>query len=457
VPDETDVARLRRWQAVTVATLFTGYAGYYVCRSNLSVATPLLLEEYGSAGLTKTHIGGVVSLGVLSYAIGKLLNGIATEYVGGKRIFLFGMFASVACTVLFALAPLAAGPLAGVAGGFGLPVAVLLPFLVVWTANRFVQSMGWGGLMQITARWFDHSRLATVTGVLCMSYLLGDAAARLYLGGVVKAGFGWQGVFFFAAATLGLIGVISLFTLKNRPAALGLPEPPPPPGNVYGADAGHQRISLAKLLKPLLSSFAFWLVCLMNVGLTLIRETFNQWTPVYMKEVVKLDAGTAAMTSSVFPLVGAAAALVAGWLVDRLNGRYGLVVVPSLAGLVVVLSVLAWAPLEGQTWPALMLIGSVAFFLLGPYSFCSGALSAKIGGQRGAAVAAGIVDTAGYLGATLAGYGVGRLADDFGWGTAFAALAGVAAVTMLVAGVYALRAPADAPPAECETDAGSSW
>src|SRR5262245_1148233 len=89
---DADRARLRRWQAITVATLFTGYAGYYVCRSNLSVAAPLLLAEFGPAGLTKGHIGDIASVGVLFYALGKLLGGVVTEYVGGKRVFLFGLF-----------------------------------------------------------------------------------------------------------------------------------------------------------------------------------------------------------------------------------------------------------------------------------------------------------------------------------------------------------------------------
>ncbi|MCI0699582.1 MAG: MFS transporter, partial [Planctomycetia bacterium] len=369
---------------------------------------------------------------------------------GGKRIFLFGIFASVVCTVLFALAPMFAGPLAGIAHGFGLPVAVLLPFVVIWAANRFVQSMGWGGLIQITARWFNAARMATVMGVLSMSYLLGDALARLYLGGVVKAGANWQGLFLTAAATLGFIGFLSYFLLKSRPGYLELREPPPPPGNVYGDDGGHEKVSLWKLLGPLCSSFTFWLVCLMNVGLTLIRETFNLWNPTYLNEVVKLDPGTAGMASLVFPLAGAVSSIFAGWLVDRLGGRYGLVVMVSLLGLVAVLVLLAWLPLEGKAWLALIMIGAVAFFLLAPYTFCSGVLAVKIGGQRGGSTAAGIIDTAGYLGATLAGSGIGRIAQHYGWGPAFASLAGVAAVTMIVAAVYALRTPPAEPEPEPE-------
>ena len=41
-----DDAKLNRWQYITMGTLFTGYAGYYICRSNFSVATPLILQEF---------------------------------------------------------------------------------------------------------------------------------------------------------------------------------------------------------------------------------------------------------------------------------------------------------------------------------------------------------------------------------------------------------------------------
>ncbi len=432
----SEPARLRRWQIVTVATLWAGYAGYYVCRSNLSVAAPLLLQEYGEAGLGKEQIGSLFSIGVLFYAVGKLLNGVLTEYVGGKGIFLFGMFASVACTVLFGLSPLFEGSLSGLTRSLELPTAIFLPFLVLWAANRFVQSMGWGGLVQITSRWIEHHRLATVMGVLTMSYLLGDALARLYLGSIMKAGVGWRGLFFTSAGTLCFIGLVSLFALKNRPRDLGLAEPPPPPGNVFGEDRGNDKVSLLGLLIPLFSNVTFWIVCLMNAGLTLIRETFNQWTPTYLNEVVKLDPGTAGIASLVFPLIGSASAFLAGWLVDKTGGRFGPVVLVSLAALVGALAVLGDISGQGEAWVALILIGSVAFFLIGPYTFCSGVMAVKFGGQRGSATAAGIIDTAGYLGASLAGRGIGGIASAQGWSAAFHTLGWVAGLTLLVTGVY---------------------
>ena len=43
--NDTPASGLHRRQAWTVALLFAGYAAYYFCRSDLSVAMPLLIED----------------------------------------------------------------------------------------------------------------------------------------------------------------------------------------------------------------------------------------------------------------------------------------------------------------------------------------------------------------------------------------------------------------------------
>jgi OPA family glycerol-3-phosphate transporter-like MFS transporter len=187
-------ARLRAWQNITLVTLFTGYAGYYVCRSNLSVATPLILREFEGTGIDEEAIGGIVSLGVLLYAIGKIFNGVLADRVGGRPLFLLGMFMSIVCTVLF-----------GLSSG-------LTAFLILWACNRFFQSMGWVSLVKTASRWFPYSRHATVMGILSMSFLLGDAGVRLYLGGLLHLNFGWRELFYASAGTLGVIAIISFNT-----------------------------------------------------------------------------------------------------------------------------------------------------------------------------------------------------------------------------------------------------
>src|SRR5215218_7636845 len=86
--EDSDNSRRRAWQGVTVASLFAGYAGFYVCRSNLSVAAPLLTAPDASFGLNKEHIGDVAALGLACYALGKITSGPFADRVGGRVMFL---------------------------------------------------------------------------------------------------------------------------------------------------------------------------------------------------------------------------------------------------------------------------------------------------------------------------------------------------------------------------------
>lgn len=71
---------LQRWQVRTAAGLFVGYSAYYLCRSNLAVAAPLLIREFGSQGLNKEVLGQLASVGVLFYALGKVFNGVLGDF-----------------------------------------------------------------------------------------------------------------------------------------------------------------------------------------------------------------------------------------------------------------------------------------------------------------------------------------------------------------------------------------
>ncbi len=80
------------------------------------------------------------------------------------------------------------------------------------------------------------------------------------------------------------------------------------------------------------------------------------------------------------------------------------------------------------------LIGVVAFCLLGPYAYLGGAMALDFGGKAAGALASGIIDGVGYLGAVLAGVGGAKLAVTFGWRGVFATLAVIGAVGAIGAG-----------------------
>src|SRR5258708_36616050 len=96
---------LRLRQAAVIALLFGGYASLYFCRADLSVSTPLLIDELGGRGVSHAdaivRMGQVSSLGVLAYALGKLFLGGLGDLWGGRVSFLIALAGGGAVTPLF--------------------------------------------------------------------------------------------------------------------------------------------------------------------------------------------------------------------------------------------------------------------------------------------------------------------------------------------------------------------
>jgi sugar phosphate permease len=419
-----DATRLVRWQGLTVGLMVLGYSGFYLCRSNLSVTLPLIIDDLAARGIkpdsATVRLGWVITIGTLGYSLGKFFAGGLVDLLGGRRNYLISMAGAIACTLLFAM-------------GGSLPF-----FSLVWFANRLIQSLGWPGMIKLTSRWFSYSRYGTVMGVISLSYLFGDMVARAFMGLLMKAGLGWRGVFLVAGGVLGGLWLLNAALIRESPKDLGLPEPEANPANLFGALGEDPRPeSAGSLLATLAWSPAFWMVCFMSVGMTFLRETFNNWTPTYLVKGVGLGNASAAGLSGLLPFFGGVSVILAGIVGDRF-GRGGRAAV-ILAGMTLcglALGVLGTADFSGRSREALALLSLVAFLLIGPYSYLAGAISLDLGGKRGAATACGIIDGLGYLGGALAGAGVAKVSVMLGWQGVFHMLAAVALLTSVAAGFF---------------------
>jgi OPA family glycerol-3-phosphate transporter-like MFS transporter len=319
----------------------------------------------------------------------------------------------------------------GLAGGIPM-------FTLAWMGNRAVQSMGWAGMVKITSRWFSYSTYGAAMGVVSLSYLFGDAASREFMARLIDAGLGWRAVFFAAAGTLALLFAATLLLLKETPARMGFAEPPANPANLF-AEAGEtpKPESLRSLLGTFAHSRAFSIVCMLSLGVTILRETFNLWTPTYFTQAVGLTVADAAHRSALFPLFGGFSVLLAGFGSDRLgkNGRAAIILYGLLLTTATLL-VLAWSNFGGSQTAPVALVTLVAFVMMGPYSYLAGAISLDFGGKQGSATASGLIDCVGYLGGVLAGNSVAGISVAWGWKGAFEVLAAVGLVSSIAAGAY---------------------
>src|SRR5262249_43593694 len=157
-------------------------------------------------------------------------------------------------------------------------------------------------------------------------------------------------------------------------------------------------------------------------------------------QVVGLSVADAASKSAIFPFFGGISVLVAGVLSDRFGGASrAIIMTGGLAASGVALVYLALAQFKTSSeWPVVV-VGIIAFLLIGPYSFLAGAIAMDFGGRQGSATAAGIIDGVGYLGGVLAGDSVARISTAFGWSAAFEALAAVCFLGSLAGLLYASK------------------
>jgi sugar phosphate permease len=436
------VRSLRIGQCRTLLLLFLGYASCYFCRSNLSVATPLLIEDLGRRGISHADaivsMGSMASWGVFAYALGKWFLTSLGDYWGGKRNLLVATGGATAFTLLFA-------------------ASSTLPMLTLaWVCNRLTQSIGWSGLVKVSSKWFNYSRYGTVIAVLTCSYFIGDAAARQSMGLLLQHGLSWRGLFVFGAGVAGFMFLANLLFLRESRVEEGHAEAEANPRNVF-AGSSAAPTSYLTLVLPLLRSRAFLMVCLLGFAATTVRETFYTWNPVYLHEFLGYSVGDAAILSAIFPAAGAVSSLTAGWVSDRLgaNCRALLLCLGLAATALALLILTSLRPGSAGVVLPVVMIAIVAFALLGPYAFLPGAFALDFGGKKAGAVASGLVDGTGYLGGVLAGTVMARLSVAFGWGGVFVTLAVISVLAALGA-FYLWRLNARASPPAASLSPGSA-
>ena len=404
MPDDGPGRVFRRSRPFLTALLFAGYAGYYLGRVTVPVALPLIGEAFD---YSNTQTGLILSVYFAVYAASKLVNGFLGDRIGGKAMFFIGLFGSVLMNAAF---------------GFG---RELFLFVAIWGVNAYFQTMGWLAVMPIMARWYPSRESGRVMGFMSISYQLGDFLARA-LASVLIVALGWSGLFWAHAVLLALFGLALYRFIK--------PEPPPAIRPAAGREAQPEPAAPGaerrRSRRRMLTSPAFWILCASYVLLSVVRYSFWGWSVDYLVEA-GAGIGAAAATSALFPLVGSAGSITAGWVSDRLGARRGPVLAVMCGVLTLSVVVFSRLPITEGPWLAAAL-GLVGFTLYGPYSLMSGAMVMDFGGTEASASASGIVDGIGAAGAIFAGVGMGYLIDAHGWDGAFGIIVAMASLATVL-------------------------
>jgi len=390
------------WRRRIFATLWVTYASFYLCRVNLAVAIPKIIED---TGFTRSAMGLLGSIFFVVYAAGQFINGQLGDRWNPRFLILTGAICSACASILF---------------GFSSVFAVMA---VLWGMNGYFQAMGWSSCVKVLTNWFPHSKKGMISGLFSTSYYLGNVLSW-FLAGWLLLYFSWR-VSFWVPAILFLGAAVQFLIFeRNSPGSAGFKPEAVSAGAENPAELVMQGL-------PLLSNPGLWQAGFAAMCLSIMSSGFIYWIPTYLYEEIGFSISGAAFRALVFPLAGCGGAKFAGWASDRLAGSKRSPVAAAMLSAAVFL-VLLLPGIKGAGILIVALVALMGFAINGPQMLLAVTLAMDFGGKEKSASTAGFIDAMSYVGAGIGAFTAGFLVDRFGWKTVFQFWAGVLIATILM-------------------------
>lgn len=392
--------KLNYWRKRVFISLWITYASFYLCRVNISIAIPGILEEYS---LTKTAMGAILTALFFAYAVGQFINGQLGDKFGARKLITFGAIISAILNLIFPILP-----------------GIVSLLALVWGINGYFQSMGWSPSTKTVANWFPIKMRGKITGLFGSCYQFGNAASWALAGFVVGI-FGWRFAFWVPAILFIAVAIQWFINGRDAPEELGLPTVEDCHEGVMEMKERQkdEHLGFKYTIKTVLSNPRIWMVGFSLFGLNIIRYGFMDWAPTYMFEVEKATISTAAYKALAIPLAGSLGALFAGWASDKFfQSRRAPIMVIMLIGLMGLTILYPQLKHYHWIWSLICLI-VIGFTTYGPHVMICATIPMDYASRKAAASAAGFIDGFGYFGASLTGVISGFLVDHYGWNAAF--------------------------------------
>ncbi len=362
-------------------------------------------------GISKADLGLFLTVHGVLYGISKFGNGIIGDRADGRKFMAVGLAVSALLNVLF---------------GFS---TAIVAFGVIWMINGYFQGMGYPPCARLLAHWFSPKELATKMAYWNASHSIGGASILILCGYLVtKYPGNWQ-ICFFVPAGIALVvaGALMLF-LRDTPESVGLPEiagthvAAPVP---EGAQTAQEFRDF--LWERVFSDKYIWIVSIANFFVYVLRYAIFDWGPTMLKEVKGIQLSDAAWMVAGFEFAGLAGIVTSGWITDRVFRGRG-------APLCIIYMLTAGAAIFGfwmappkVMWLNTALLAAAGFFIYGPQALVA-VIVVKLATKRAAATAVGLTSIFGYASTVVTGWGLGTVAEHYGWNYVFGSLLGFAAV-----------------------------
>ena len=372
----------KNWKLRIFIFAWIGYALFYFCRANFSIAIPGIISEFG---YTKTELGAVGSALFFAYAIGQVINGQFGDLIGARRLVTIGIIVSSISNFIF-----------GFLGG-------IVQMMIVWGINGYFQSMGWSPNVKLIGNWFPLKQRGKIMGIFGSCYQVGNALSWL-LSGFLASNYGWRYVFWIPSLIFGLSSIMYYWAIRDNP------------NNV---SEKLDSIGLRNTLKETLNNKWIWFVSFSFFFVDIVRYGFFVWAPSFLFEVQNAPITVASLKVAIIPIIGSLGAVISGWITQRfMSDRRGFIA----SILLFLLGIFSWIyPLiPVDLWiHGVLCFAIIGFCTYGSHVLMVATMPVDLSKKGCSASATAFIDGFGYLGATVVSIVSGWLIDNYGWSVSF--------------------------------------
>lgn len=382
----------------------SAYLGRYSYNSNIN---PIMTDfglDHASAGLVTTFF-------FFAYGAGQVINGLLCKRYNKKYVLSAAMIISAVLNIIFFV---------------GVDFALVK---YMWFLNGAVQSVLWSSLILALSESLDSKNLKKA--ILIMSTTVAIGTFISYGGSALFVHIGnYRYSFLLGGSVMAIVGitwfiVYGSIAKERASVCVKQAENEVKVDKVKPGNAGGGVIAVMVIL-------AFFAV--VN---NLVKDGLNTWVPVILKDNYGLDDSISILLTLVLPILGVFGATFAMFMSRKIKSYVSMCGVAFAGAAVFALAVVLL--FKTPYWlPILLCFGIVVFAMHSINNIITSMAPLFLRDKVNSGMVAGVLDGFCYVGSAISSYGLGVIADNYGWSPVFYLFLGVMGVSVVVSTVYGI-------------------
>lgn len=396
--------------------IFLGWLVYttsYLGKVNYSANITQIMEFYN---VTKAEAGAVPTFFFFAYGVGQVINGLLCKKYNIKWM----VFGSLVISAMI-----------------NLTIGITTDFSIIkwlWLINGIVLSVLWPTLVRILSESLPQKALGISSVVMGTTVAIGTII--IYGLSSIYAAFSQFKLSFYTAGIAVLVVAVIWLVLYHR-AVVSAGKEKAAEDTIIKAETKAKSGQTQTHSEKRIFFISICILCFYAIGVNLIKDGLTTWVPAILKEEFGTSDSLSILLTLLLPVLavfGNATALrLHKMMPDYINhcattfGAMAILIGTIIGSLTLKIALV-------------MLIGLVAvnFLASSLNSLLTSIFPLFMRGKVNSGLFAGIINGFCYLGSTISAYGLGVIADRFGWTSVFWILIGFSIVAVLVWGGYAL-------------------